>query len=201
MIKIALYLMGTTENYLAELRRASEEIDLAELSGITEVLKKAYDNNRSIFIIGNGGSASTATHFACDLGKGAMGSLYDSDKKRFRVCSLTDNCSTMTAIGNDISYEDIFSQQLRNLALAEDVLIALTASGNSPNILRAIDYANSKGLVTIGFLGFDGGKAAEKLPYKIIVRSNNYGVVEDLHLTLEHIICENLKEKLNSSSY
>lgn len=193
--------MDTSVNYLAELKKVMDEIDLDELNKIIDILKKAYDENNSIFIIGNGGSASTASHFACDLGKGALGNLYNSDKKRFKVYSLTDNCSTITAIGNDISYEDIFFQQLKNLASKNNILISFTASGNSPNIIKAIDFANSIGLTSIGFLGFDGGKAAEKLIHKIIIKSHNYGIVEDLHLVLEHIITQSLREKLNELKY
>lgn len=191
--------MDTSENYLIELKKAIDELDLNELNKIIDILKKSYDENKSIFIVGNGGSASTASHFACDLGKGTLGNLYNSDKKRFKVISLTDNYPIMTAIGNDLSYEDIFYQQLKNLATPKDVLISLSASGNSPNILKAIDFANSIGLTTIGFLGFGGGKAAEKLHHKIIIKSYNYGIVEDLHLMLGHIVTQSLKEKLNSN--
>jgi len=189
--------MSAQDDYLKELRKAMDELDSDELNKIIDILKKAYDGNNSIFIIGNGGSASTASHFACDLGKGALGNLYNSDKKRFKVYSLTDNCSSITAIGNDISYDDVFFQQLKNLASKNDILISFTASGNSPNILKAIDFANSIGLISIGFLGFNGGKAADKLLHKIIIKSYNYGIVEDLHLVLEHIITQCLKEKLN----
>ncbi len=189
--------MKTSESYLTELKEAMAQLDFNELNKIIDILKKAYDENRLIFIIGNGGSASTASHFACDLGKGTLGDLYNSDKKRFRVCSLTDNNSVITAIGNDIGYDDIFYQQLKNLASQNDILILFTASGNSPNILKAIDFANSINMTQIGFLGFSGGKSADKLVNKIIVKSNNYGIIEDLHLVLEHIITQNLKEKLN----
>lgn len=199
MAKIALILMGTSENYLTEFKKLIDELDLNELNKIVDILKKAYDEDKTIFIIGNGGSASTASHFACDLGKGALGDLYNTDKKRFKVYSLTDNCSSITAIGNDLSYEEIFYQQLKNLASSGDILISFTASGNSPNILKAIDFANSKAIINIGFLGFNGGKAADKLLNKIIIRSFNYGIVEDLHLMLEHIITQSLKEKLNSN--
>jgi len=186
------------ENYLTSLKKVLDDINPKELGEIIDILKKAYDNNRTVFIIGNGGSASTASHFACDLGKTPMGEHYNSDKKRFIVNSLTDNCATLTAIGNDLSYDEIFYQQLRNLASKEDILISISASGNSPNILKAIDFGNSIGMTTIGFIGFDGGKAAEKILHKIHIKNHQYGIVEDTHLIIEHMICEVLKEKLSS---
>ncbi len=118
-------------------------------------------------------------------------------KKRFRAYSLTDNVATITAYGNDLNYEDIFVQQLRNLIQQGDILIAITGSGNSKNILKAIDLANEVGATTIGLLGFEGGKAKEMVDHKIIVKSNNYGIIEDLHLILEHMICQGLKTKIS----
>lgn len=187
--------MGAQE-YISELEGALEKIRKEDIEKIIEILAGAYSSERSVFIIGNGGSASTASHFACDLGKGTLERHYDMNKKRFRVYSLTDNVALMTAYGNDLSYDDIFAQQLRNLIKNGDILIAITGSGNSKNILKAIKLANDMGAVTVGFLGFDGGKAAEIVDHKIIIASSNYGVIEDLHLVLGHMISQELKKKI-----
>jgi len=112
------------------------------------------------------------------------------------VLSLTDNVSVITAYGNDLDYDDIFVQQLRNLIRAGDILISITGSGNSKNILKAIKLANEIGAVNVGLLGFDGGAAANMVDYKVIVPSNNYGVIEDFHLVLEHMISQSLREKI-----
>ena len=188
--------MQHINNYISELKKYIDFIRPEEINKIIEILARAYKSDKSVFIIGNGGSASTASHFACDLGKGTLERHYDMHKKRFKVYSLTDNVALLTAYGNDLTYEDIFVQQLRNLIQQGDILIAITASGNSKNILKAIKLANDIGAITIGFLGFDGGEASNLVDNKIIIPSNNYGVIEDLHMTLSHIITSNLKENI-----
>jgi D-sedoheptulose 7-phosphate isomerase len=188
--------MKSMINYLNKLKETADKLDLNEVDQISEVLARAYHADKSVFIIGNGGSASTASHFACDLGKGTLERHYDMNKKRFRVLSLTDNVSVITAYGNDLDYDDIFVQQLRNLIRAGDILISITGSGNSKNILKAIKLANEIGAVNVGLLGFDGGAAANMVDYKVIVPSNNYGVIEDFHLVLEHMISQSLREKI-----
>jgi D-sedoheptulose 7-phosphate isomerase len=189
--------MESADEYIEELKKALESIDLKEIEKISEVLIRAYETEKSVFIIGNGGSASTASHFACDLSKGTLERHYDMNKKRFRAYSLTDNVALLTAYGNDLSYDDIFSQQLKNLIKQGDILIVLTGSGNSNSIIKAVKLANDTGAITIGLLGFDGGKVAGMLDNKMVVQSNNYGVIEDLHLMLEHIFCQNLKKRIN----
>jgi len=187
------------QDYKKELERSLKRIDLVELGRIKECLFEAYKNEKNIFIIGNGGSATTASHFACDLGKGTIGKDYHGQLKRFRVSSLTDNVGIITAYGNDLGYDDIFSQQLKNVIQLEDVLISITGSGNSKNILKAMELAKDKQAVNIAFLGFDGGKARDFAHHKIIVDSQNYGIIEDLHLTLEHMLCQNLEKKIKES--
>jgi len=189
--------MESLNNYILDLKNAIDSLSLEEVKKIGEILARAYKNDKSVFIIGNGGSASTASHFACDLGKGTLERYYDMNKKRFKAYSLTDNVALMTAYGNDLDYDNIFVQQLRNLIQQGDILISITGSGNSKNILKAIELANKMGAETISLLGFDGGKAKEISDHKIIIKSNNYGVIEDLHLMLEHMICQSLKEKIN----
>ena len=177
-----------------------DEIDLQAIEKIGEILSMAYKNERSVFIIGNGGSASTASHFACDLSKGTLERHYNMYEKRFKAYLLTDNVALLTAYGNDLDYQDIFTQQLRNLIQKGDILIAITGSGNSKNIVNAVKLANSLGAITIGFLGFDGGEVKDLVDEKIIVKSNNYGIIEDAHLMLEHMICLSLKEKIKDWS-
>src|SRR3989344_5739292 len=125
-----------TKEYLEELKRIVDKVDLEKINSIVELFYRAYKNDNSVFIFGNGGSASTASHFACDLGKGTLGDHYNLSKKRFKVYSLTDNIATITAYANDLGFEEIFSQQLKNLIKDGDVVIAITGSGNSENVVK-----------------------------------------------------------------
>jgi D-sedoheptulose 7-phosphate isomerase len=186
--------MEFIENYFKELKETIDKISVEDIKRVTNILYKAYKKNKQIFIIGNGGSASTASHFACDLSKGTLQRIYDEKEKRFRVISLTDNVAHLTALANDLNYNDVFSQQLRNLVNPGDIVIAISGSGNSKNILNAVDSASKSGATTIGFLGFDGGKLKEKVDHYIYVPSNHYGRIEDLHLVLAHLISSYLSE-------
>jgi D-sedoheptulose 7-phosphate isomerase len=145
-----------------------------------------------IFIMGNGGSASTATHFANDLGKGAS----RSGKLPFRVISLTDNVAWLTALANDEGYEHVFVRQLENHVRKGDLVIGISASGNSRNVLRALQFAKSRGALTIGLVGFDGGKMHKMVDESLLVRApvGAYGPVEDVHMILEHAITTCLME-------
>jgi len=186
--------MEFIKNYFKELKKTIDEISVKDIKKVTDILYKAYKKDKQIFIIGNGGSASTASHFACDLSKGTLQRIYDEKEKRFRVISLTDNVAHLTALANDLDYNDVFVQQLKNLINKEDILISITESGNSQNILNAVDTASKLGAITIGFLGFDGGKLKEKVAHYIHVPSNHYGRIEDLHLVLAHLISSYLTE-------
>jgi len=186
--------MGFIKNYFKELKETIDEISIEAIKKVTDILYDAYKKDKQIFIIGNGGSASTASHFACDLNKGTLQRVYDEKEKRFRVISLTDNVAHLTALANDLSYNDIFSQQLKNLVNPGDIVVAITGSGNSKNILNAVDTASKSGVITIGFLGFDGGKLKDKVDYYIHIPSNHYGRIEDLHLVLAHLISSYLTE-------
>ncbi|MCL4418669.1 SIS domain-containing protein [Patescibacteria group bacterium] len=175
--------------YLLEIARCLASLDKTKIELVIDVLVQAYKKDRKVFILGNGGSASTASHMACDLGKGTLQRVYDNTEKRFKVISLTDNVAIMTAFANDLSFDDIFVQQLRNLVETNDVVIALTGSGNSPNVVKAVEYAKSCGAVTIGILGFKtGGKLGKIVDYSIITDSNHYGPIEDMQLVLNHMI-------------
>lgn len=192
--------MDIIEEYFNKLKKGLDRLDRNKIKKIIDILYKAWEEERQIFILGNGGSASTASHFACDIGKGTLGRKYnDKDMKRFKAISLTDNVATITAYGNDLSFNDIFSQQLNNLVREGDVVIAITGSGNSPNILKAIEVAKRFKAITIGFLGFDGGKVKDLVDHPLIFNDDHYGRIEDAHLILEHLISSALYEKVNYS--
>lgn len=177
------------EDYILELTRCLESLDKTKIELIIDVLVDAYKKDRKVFILGNGGAASTSSHMACDLGKGTLQRVYDDTERRFRVISLTDNVALMTAFANDLSFDDIFVQQLRNLVESDDVVIALSGSGNSPNVVKAMEYAKLCGAKTIGLLGFKtGGKLGSIVDYSVIVESNHYGQIEDIQLALNHMI-------------
>ena len=182
------------QNYLEQLIGSLDRIPLDKIEDIVGVLKKAYREGRHVFIMGNGGSAATASHFVCDLSKGTM----VSGRKRFKVTGLVDNVPLMTAFSNDISYADIFKAQLENLVEKGDIVIVFTGSGNSENILNAVKYANRTGAVTVGFTGFDGGKLKKLAKIALLAPSNNMERVEDIHLVLEHLIKLFLFEEIKS---
>ena len=185
---------NTANDYFSSLYSGLSELDENAIQKIIEVLFNAWRNNRQIFVVGNGGSASTASHMACDIGKGTLAKHYDTEVKRFRIQSLTDNVATMSAYSNDIDYNEIFKQQLNNLIEKGDVLICISASGNSENVVRAARYANNAGATTIGLLGFEGGKLNDICDFPLVFREKHYGRVEDAHLILNHYITERLSE-------
>jgi D-sedoheptulose 7-phosphate isomerase len=182
--------------YFDDLNKILRKISKKDIEEITEIILKAYQNERTIFILGNGGSATTASHFACDLGKGTLAKVYDQNEKRFRVVSLTDNVSTITAYGNDLSFDDIFVQQLRNLVHRGDIVISITGSGNSKNVIKAVKYARECGAINVGMLGFDGGRVKKLLDKYVLVPSSHYGRIEDAHLILEHAITDYLRTRI-----
>lgn len=177
------------DSYLAEVKRCIDSLDKEKVELVIDVLVSAYKKDRKVFIIGNGGAASNASHMACDLGKGTLQRVYDNSERRFRVISLTDNTPLLTAYANDLGFDDIFVQQLRNLIETDDVLIALSGSGNSKNVIKAIQYAKSCGAITIGILGHKtGGKAGKLVDYSIITDSTHYGPIEDMESVINHLI-------------
>lgn len=177
------------EKYLTELKSCLDALDRNKIEQAIKILLAAFKKGKSVFLLGNGGSASTASHMACDLGKGTLLRVYDEKESRFRVYSLTDNTAILTAFANDLSYEDIFVQQLRNLIKPQDVVIVLSGSGESTNVIKAVQYAKKSRAKTIGFLGFKtGGRLARMVDCAIIADSNFYGICEDIQLVLDHII-------------
>ena len=175
-------------DYFATVQDILNTIPFESVDAVVEILMKANHNRNTIFICGNGGSAATATHFGCDLAKRPI----VDGQPRFRVVALTDNNALMTALSNDISYDQVFAEQLIPLVQAGDVLIGISGSGNSPNVLHAVDVAKAAGATTVGFCGYDGGKLKQAVDVAVHVDYANMAMVEDVHLMLEHAICEKL---------
>jgi D-sedoheptulose 7-phosphate isomerase len=177
-----------TREYFASLKAVVDRIDVGQVTAFMAELERAYQDDRQVFIIGNGGSAATASHMATDLGKTVFGRPPSSRRRRFRVTSLTDNVALMTAIANDLGYEHVFTEQLVILARPGDLLVAVSGSGNSPNVVRAVEWARGTGLRTAGLLGFDGGAVLPLLDVPVLVPDFNYGFVEDVHMVLDHLV-------------
>jgi D-sedoheptulose 7-phosphate isomerase len=171
--------------YSANQHAALDSISQPDLEKLIQTVRTAWKEDRQIFAIGNGGSASNASHFATDLGKGA------SDKlgKRFRVLSLTDNVSWITALGNDYAYEEVYKRQLENYARPGEVLIAISVSGNSPNLVKAVEWANAHGLETAALVGAKRGRLAEISKQVLVTEDTHYGRVEDVQMHLLHMLC------------
>ncbi len=187
--------MNHVRTYLVQLHQTLEDLPVAQIEQVIQVLEHARLERRQVFIMGNGGSASTASHFVCDLAKNTR----RSDCPRFCVIGLTDNMAIFSAYANDEGYENTFSQQLANLVHPGDIVIGISASGNSPNVLRAIELANEVGATTVGFTGFDGGRLGPMVSIHVHVASDVIEHVEDIHLSLEHMICKALREEVRPS--
>ncbi len=179
------------QQYRSKLLAALETVDLERVSRAIEILENARDNHRHIFVCGNGGSASTASHFATDMLKGA--SL--NGDARFRILALTDSTPTITAYSNDVGYDCIFAEQLKNFAQPGDVLIALSGSGNSKNVVCAIECANAMGCETIALTGRDGGTAGALAKLQIHVAEPHMGRIEDSHHMICHMMCYHFMDK------
>lgn len=173
-------------DYMVDLKSAIDRLPFAELEEAIDIIWSAYLQERNIFIMGNGGSAATASHFACDLNKGVSLGL----RKRFKVVCLNDSVPIMLAYANDVSYDEVFVEQLRNFLKPNDVIIGFSGSGNSKNVLKAIQYGNTVGATTIGFTGFKGGRLGKITKHAVIIDSNDLQKIEDAHLILCHIIMQ-----------
>lgn len=178
--------------YFDKVRKVMEEVSADDVAEVVRVLGEAYDKGQTVFLCGNGGSASTASHWACDLGKGTVA----EGKPRFRVLSIGDHQALLTAYANDCGYDTVFAEPIRSWARPGDVVILITASGNSPNVLAAAHAAREMGCTTIGLIGFGGGKLAKLVDHQITVKSREYGPVEDLHMILDHLISGFLRQKI-----
>lgn len=173
------------EKYIGEQRSALESISVDKVESVIRVFQKALKEDRQIFVFGNGGSASNSSHFITDLGKSASDKTY----RRFRCLSLNENLSWITAIGNDYAYEDIYLRQLENYARPGDIVMVLSVSGNSPNLVKAIEYCKKQNVYSIALLGGQKGRLAELADESIIIDSTHYAKVEDCHMHICHMIC------------
>lgn len=184
---------GHVQRYVGYLTSLLQSLDVAALEKFAGVLERAPQSGQTVFLAGNGGSAATASHWANDLTFGTPG----VGGCAVRAICLTDNVPALTALANDHRYSEIFVRQLRALFRPGDVLVAISASGNSPNVVHAVEYANAHGGITVGLLGFDGGrlKTLCQLPILVATPQGEYGPVEDIHLMLDHMMMTWLKQR------
>jgi D-sedoheptulose 7-phosphate isomerase len=176
--------MTYLESYKSEVLRAIEAIDLRLVDQAIEWFKQARAEGRQIFVCGNGGSAATASHFACDVVKGAS---YNKSS-RFRIMALTDQVPTLTAYANDVGYDAVFVEQLKNFARAGDLFVAISGSGNSPSVLRAMEFASTAGCRTIALTGRDGGQLGPMAQLNLRVAVPHMGRIEEAHMIVCHMI-------------
>lgn len=188
--------MQRVTNYVTVLQETINQLPKEEIVQVMELLHSARLDGRQVFIMGNGGSASTATHFVCDLAKNTRKEGWP----HYKVIGLSDNMALFSAYANDEGYENVFAQQLANLVMPQDIVIAISASGNSRNVLNAVSLAKSANATTIGFTGFNGGSLASMVDINIHVNSNIIEHVEDIHLMLEHMIVKTLRERVYSET-
>ena len=196
-------MLGTKLNINEYLDRFSLELknlDRAAISRWSDALYSVWESANSVYIIGNGGSGTTASHFAEDLGKGSIPNdkFHDPGFKRLRVLSLTDNLGWIMAVGNDLSYDQIFLQQLMNYARPGDLLLAISGSGNSDNILNAVQWANQNQVKTFGLTGYDGGKLKAMQQDGLHVDLNDMGMVESIHLSAFHWVLNDFYRRINN---
>src|SRR6266849_4578945 len=189
----------TPRAFLERVGAELQKIDPAQIQNLADAVFNCYQQGRFVFVIGNGGSGSNASHFCEDLGKGTLRREdFDNDrKKRLRILSLTDNTPYILAWGNDEGFERVFAEQLKNLASPGDLLIAISGSGNSPNILRAVVWANQNVLKTCGCTGFDGGKLRKLAHQGLHIPLDDMGIVESIHLTAFHWVVDNLHSRIS----
>lgn len=180
---------GIIGDYLRDVADVISRLPVAEIERIVSVIARARQQKRKVLIFGNGGSAATASHFACDLSKGAM----RKGSPRIRALALTDSLPTLTAWANDSNYEDVFAEQLECHVEAGDVVIAISGSGNSPNVLKGVAVARQMGAITIGLTAFGGGKLKDAVDVPLVVPVHNMEQAEDVHLVLEHVIATCLR--------
>lgn len=185
-------LITDASRYFDNVARVIANMPFTAVDQIVTVLMEAYESNRRIYLFGNGGSAALASHFACDLGKGAA----NGSGKRFQVLALTDNVPMMTAWANDAAYEDIFAEQLVNFVRAGDIVFAISGSGNSPNVLKALKVAQQAKAFTVGLTGFRGGHMPALCDVCLIVPSDNMQIIEDLHLSVTHAVFTAIRAKI-----
>ena len=186
--------MNLIQNYISTLQLTMDQLPQELIAEVIDVLQQARRKGSQVFILGNGGSASTASHFACDLAKNTR----QEGLPHLRVIGLTDNMEMFSALANDGGYENVFSEQLASLVRPGDIVIAISASGNSKNVINAAETAHRFEATVIGFTGFDGGRLAKLASINIQVNSNIIEHVEDIHLMLEHLIVSSIKGQVRT---
>ncbi len=177
--------MSYFQDYLQHQQTTLQSIPIEQVTRLFEQLKALWAEDRQLFVFGNGGSGSNASHFITDLGKSAC----DSRKKRFRCMSLNENMAWITALGNDYSYDDVFVGQLQNYAQPGDMVMTLSVSGSSPNLVKAVEWANNNGVTTVALVGGKRGKLADMATEVIVIDSEHYGRVEDAQMAICHMLC------------
>lgn len=195
-------MLGATldiSQYMDRLHQELDRVDRGEIERMADLVFQAWENEKFVFIFGNGGSGTTATHMSEDLGKSTLreSDLKDETKKRLKVMSLTDNLGWIMAVGNDVGYDQIFVQQLMNYGGPGDLVIAISGSGNSRNVLAAVDWANRHGLVTFGLTGFDGGRLKQDQQAGLHVPLADMGMVESIHLCVFHWVLNDVFARIN----
>lgn len=188
------------DDYFQRLKAELDRLDRPAVQCLSDLLFDAWQNGRFVFVFGNGGSGATASHIAEDLGKNCL-SQEDLDNvsgKRLKVLSLTDNVAWIMALANDLSYDQIFVQQLAHYASPGDLAIAISGSGNSPNVLKAVDWANRHGLVTYGMSGYSGGKLKQMQKHGLHVALDDMAMVESLHMCVVHWLVDDLMARVNN---
>jgi D-sedoheptulose 7-phosphate isomerase len=188
--------ISSLADYFSGLSAVLKNLPFGVLQRIVRQLIAAYDEDRAVYVFGNGGSAALASHMACDLGKGTAA----DGARRFRVISLTDNVPLLTAWANDTAYEEVFAEQLKNLARPKDVAFAISGSGNSPNVLKGLAFARSLGCFNIGLSGFQGGKMKAFCDLCFIVPSHSMQFIEDMHLSVSHAVFTAVRHHIRDRS-
>lgn len=185
--------------YLERLKTELSRVDCAQVANWADLVFRAWETESTVFVFGNGGSGTTATHISEDVGKSTLRDedLHDETRQRLRIMSLTDNVGWILAVANDLSYDQIFVQQLMNFARSGDLAIGISGSGNSPNVLHAIDWANRHGLTTLGLTGYDGGELLRQAQHHVHIPLDDMGMVESIHLCLHHWVLNDVHARIN----
>lgn len=185
--------MDRVEKYLDAVSKLLAAVPREDVRKIADLVVEAYRSGKQVFVMGNGGSAATASHLVCDLQKGVS----CASELKLKVMAVTDNVPLMTAWANDFDYSEIFAQQIRPWLEPGDLVIGISGSGNSPNVIKAIEMANERGAVTAGLAGFDGGKLAKVAAYSVVVPSSDMQHIEDVHVVLAHLIYRYVLEEIS----
>jgi D-sedoheptulose 7-phosphate isomerase len=186
-------------DYVERLQGELSRVDCAQVENWAALVYRAWELEKCVFVFGNGGSGTTASHISEDVGKSTLRDedLQDETKKRLKIMSLTDNVGWILAVANDLSYDQIFVQQLMNFAVPGDLAIGISGSGNSPNVLHAIDWANRHGLTTLGLTGYDGGALMQQAQHNVHVPLADMGMVESIHLCMHHWMLNDVHARIN----